>query len=84
MSSDSHQVTSLGHDITQESQVSVVDIRAIEWNDVEHFLLNRLPHRLHSQYLKKHQAAAANLKRHLYNLHKLLVSNSGYNFVALA
>lgn len=48
MSSDSHQVTTATHDVTQQSQVPIVDVGTIKRDDVIELLLHCLPHCLNA------------------------------------
>jgi hypothetical protein len=49
---DGHQVALGRHDVAEQRQVTVVDIGAVEGDDVVHLPLHRLAHCLNAQYLE--------------------------------
>ena len=51
---DGHQMTSTRHDVTKQSQVTVIDIRAIKWDDMIHLTLYCLSHCLYPKNLQQH------------------------------
>ena len=51
MPCDGHEVTPAGHDVTEEGQVAVVHVRAVEGDDVMHLLFHRLTDSFDSEYL---------------------------------
>ena len=46
VTSDGHQVTFGSHDITQQGQVSIVDVGTIKRDDMVHLFLNTFSHSL--------------------------------------
>lgn len=50
VSCDGHQVTLCCHGVTQQRQMSVVDIGAVKGNDMVHFLFYRLSYSLYPKY----------------------------------
>ena len=51
--SDGHQVTLGCHDITQQSQVTIVNVGTVEGDNVVHLSLNSFTHSLNTKSLKK-------------------------------
>lgn len=54
MPCDGHQMTSTRHNVTKQSQVTVINIRAIKWDDMVHLTLYCLSHCLHPKNLQQH------------------------------
>lgn len=52
MTCDSHQMTFSCHDITQQRQVSVVDVGAVKGDDMIHLFLNGLSHSFNTKSRK--------------------------------
>ena len=60
VSRDGHQMSLGRHDVTQQRQVAVVDVGAVERDHVEHLALNRLPHGLNAQTLMRQSKRSDN------------------------
>lgn len=52
VSRDGHQVATTGHGVTQESQMPVIDVGAVEGDDVVQLPLQGLPHGFDAQHLE--------------------------------
>lgn len=60
---DSHQVATTRHCVAKQSQVTVVNIGAVEGDDVVQLPLQSLSHCLNPQHLKTRQGYTLNIKK---------------------
>lgn len=76
MTCDSHQVAAARHGVAKQSQVTVVDVRAVKGDDMVQLPLQSLSHRLDSQDLKDRRRYTINIK----NLPQSLILSLFFNY----
>ena len=72
MSCDCHEVTTRGHDVTQQGKMAVVHIRAIKGDHMMKLLLDSLPHGLDA---KNSENLDNVVRRRSYRVHRRLTEN---------